>query len=101
MYQDTTLYGGRVLAQVTLCWMGTHLPVPRKGALQPTHHFLAHIYCGKMAGWIRVPLGTEVSLGPGDIVLDGDPAPHPMEWGTAATPPIFGPFLLWQNGWMD
>jgi len=27
------------------------------------------------AGWIRMPLGTEVGLGPGDIVLDGDPAP--------------------------
>ena len=28
-------------------------------------------------GWTdhKVPLGTEVGLGPGDIVLDGDPAP--------------------------
>ena len=35
-----------------------------------------------------VPLGTEVGLGPGHIVLDGDPValscPHP-ERGTAAT----------------
>jgi len=30
-----------------------------------------------------MPLGTEVDLGPGNIVLDGDPAPH-MESGTAA-----------------
>jgi len=28
-----------------------------------------------MAGWIHSPLGTEVDLGPGDIVLHGDPAP--------------------------
>jgi len=28
-----------------------------------------------MAGWIKMPLGTEVGLCPGDIVLDGDPAP--------------------------
>jgi len=29
------------------------------------------------AEWINMPLGTEVGLGPGDIVLDGDPAsPH-------------------------
>ena len=28
-----------------------------------------------MAGWIQSPLGTEVDLGPGDIVLHGDPAP--------------------------
>jgi len=27
-----------------------------------------------MAGWIKMPLGTEVGLGPGDIVLDVDPA---------------------------
>jgi len=26
-------------------------------------------------GWIKMPLGTEAGLGPGDIVLDGDPAP--------------------------
>jgi len=29
-----------------------------------------------MAGWIKMPLGMEVSLDPRDIVLDGDPAPH-------------------------
>ena len=28
-----------------------------------------------MAGWIKMPLGMEVGLGPGDIVLDGDTAP--------------------------
>jgi len=27
-----------------------------------------------MAGWIKTPLGTEVDLGPGHIVLDGVPA---------------------------
>jgi len=42
-------------------------------------------------------LGTEV--GPGHIVLDGDPAPPPQR-GTAL-PPIFGPCLLWPNGCMD
>jgi len=30
-----------------------------------------------------MPLGTEVGVGPGGIVLDGDPAP-PTERGTAA-----------------
>jgi len=43
-------------------------------------------------------LGMEVGLGPSDIVLDGDPAPLPQKGGRA--PPIFGPFLLWPNGWM-
>ena len=27
-----------------------------------------------MAGWIKMPLGTEVGLDPGHIMLDGDPA---------------------------
>ena len=49
-----------------------------------------------MAGWIKMPLDTEVGLGPGDIVLDGDPASLKKE----AQPPIFGPCLLWPNGWM-
>jgi len=30
---------------------------------------------GPTAGWIKMQLGTEVGLGPGDIVLDGNPAP--------------------------
>jgi len=29
------------------------------------------VYCGQTGGWIRMPLGTEVGLGPGHIVLDG------------------------------
>jgi len=33
------------------------------------------VYCGQTAGWIKMKLGTQVSLGPGDFVLDGDPAP--------------------------
>ena len=45
--------------------------------------FSTHVYCGQTAGWIKMPLGTEVGLGPGHIVLGGDPAP-PTERGTAA-----------------
>jgi len=37
----------------------------------------------------------DVGLSPGDFVLDGDPVPSP-ERGE-----IFGPSLLWPNGWMD
>ena len=37
-----------------------------------------------------MPLGMEVGLGPGHIVLDGDPAPLPKK---GQSPPIFGPFL--------
>jgi len=45
-----------------------------------------------------MPLGMEVGLGPGDIVLDGAPAPPPQK-GTQK-PPIVA-HILWPNGWMD
>ena len=48
------------------------------------------VHCGQTVGWMEMPLGMEVGLGPGDIVLDGDPAP-PTERGTAAPPPLFDP----------
>ena len=43
--------------------------------------FLAHVYCGQTAGWIKVPLGMEVNLGLRDIVFDVDPA-TPRKKGT-------------------
>jgi len=48
-----------------------------------------------------MPLGMEVGLSPGDFEFDGDPAPHPFQKGGEAPSPIFGPCLLWPNGWMD
>jgi len=33
------------------------------------------VYCGRMVGWIRIPVGTEVGFEPGDIVLDGSWGP--------------------------
>ena len=35
------------------------------------------MYSGQTVGWIKMKLGTEVGLGPGHIVLDGNPAPSP------------------------
>ena len=40
------------------------------------------VYCGQMVGWINIILRSQVGLGPGDTVLDGDPAPPPQR-GTA------------------
>jgi len=37
--------------------------------------FSVYVSCGQTAGWIKIPLGTEVGFGRGDIVLDMDPAP--------------------------
>ena len=53
--------------------MGTQLPSQKRGRA-PSPQFLAHVYCGQTAGWIKTPLGTEVDLGPGHFVLDGFPA---------------------------
>ena len=72
--------------------MWTQFP-PRKGA-EPLPQFLAHVYCGQMAGWIKMALGTELGLGPGHIVLDGDPAP----FSKRGQSPQFWPILLWPNG---
>jgi len=56
------------------------------------------VYCGQTVRWIKMKLGTEVGLGPGHIVSDGDPAPPlPKRHST----PTFGPRLLWPNGWTD
>ena len=33
------------------------------------------VYCGQTVGWIRMPIGMKVGLGPGHIMLDGDSAP--------------------------
>jgi len=44
-----------------------------------------------------MPLGTEVGLGPGHIVLDGTQLSSPKK---LVQTPIFGPCLLWPNGWM-
>jgi len=49
---------------------------------------------GQTVGWIKLPLGIEIGLGSGDIVLDGDPAP-PRKG--AQQPSTFRPTLLWHG----
>ena len=49
-------------------------PLPQRGTAPPIS---AHICCSQMAAWIKMPLGMELGLGPGDFVLVGDPAPSP------------------------
>ena len=53
------------------------------------------VYCGQTAGWIKMKLGTEVGVGPGHIVSDGDPAP--AKRGTA---PNFRPMSVVAK-WLD
>jgi len=68
--------------------MGTQLPAEKRA--QP-HQFLAHVYCGQTAGLMKTKLGTEVDLGPGHIVLDGDRAPPAKG---AQQPPPFRPMSI-------
>jgi len=72
--------------------MGTHLPLHKKGADPPP--FLTHVYCAQTAQLIKMPLGVKVGLGPGHIVLDGDPATLTRKGGKAAQ--FLGPCLLWR-----
>ena len=54
--------------------MGTQLCPEKKAQPFPTQ-FVSRVYCGQTAGWIKMPLGMEVNLGPGDVVFDGVEAP--------------------------
>ena len=54
-------------AYATLCSKWTQLP-PEKRNTDPTQ-FLAHVYSGQTAGWMKTPLGKEVDRGPGHIVF--------------------------------
>jgi len=49
------------------------------------------LYCGQMVGWIKMPLGTMLRLGPAHTVLDGHPVP-PSKRGTAS--PNFRPMSI-------
>jgi len=70
--------------------MGTQ-PLRKKGAEPP--QFSAHVYCSQTAAWIKMPLGTEVTLGPDDIVLDGAQLVPPKK-GTESPLPNFRPMSI-------
>ena len=87
--QDATWYGGRPRSTRHCVRCG---PATLRENGTPTRtQFLAHVYCGQMAGWMKTPLGMQVDLVPGHIVLDGVPAPAKGE----QQPPLFGSCLLW------
>ena len=47
---------------------GDPAALPKRGRAP---QFSAHFYCGQTAGCIKMPLGMEVGLSPGDFVFDG------------------------------
>jgi len=125
--QDATWHGGGPRSRPHCARWRPSSP-PQKGGVSP--QFSVHFYCGLTALCIKMPLGVNLGLGPGHIVLDGDPAPpqkkghsplhqeatwyvrhlpraHCARWGHsspkkgAQAPPIFGTCLLWLNGCID
>ena len=45
--------------------------LPQKGGRAPLPQFSAHFYCRQPAGWIKMALGMEAGLSPGDFVRWG------------------------------
>jgi len=76
--------------------MGTQLPSP-KGGRAPNFRPISIVAKRLDASRCQLVHGTELGLSPGDFVLDGDQAALPKR---GDNPSIFGPCLLWPNGWM-
>jgi len=79
MDQDGTWHAGRPQPR-RLCVRWVPSSPPQGGGAEPLPNFRffsAHVYCGQTTEWIKMVLGTEVSLSPDDFVLDGDRAPSP------------------------
>jgi len=68
--QDETWQAGKPRPWPHCVRWGPSCPPPKGHSPQ----FSAHICCGQMAAWIKMSLGIELGIGPGDFVLDGDPA---------------------------
>ena len=71
---------------------GDPAPSPKRGR---SPQFSAHVYCGQTVAWIKMPIGTEVDLGPaGHNVLEG--VPTLRERGTAV--PLFSAHIYCGHG---
>jgi len=58
--------------------MGTHHPLPQSA--QPYISYCPNFRpISVAAAWIKMLLGMELGLGPGDFVLDGEPTPLPQK----------------------
>jgi len=79
-----TVFGRPFEKRLALCYRTVVCPVCNVGVLWPN-------------GWtdqVKLSMQVLVGVGPGHIVLDGDPAPLT----TGAQLPVFDPCLLWPNG---
>ena len=67
-----TLLGNRFLKRFAVCYQTVVCPVCLSVTL---------VYCGQTVGRIKMKLGMQVGLGPGHIVVDGNPASPPPNGG--------------------
>ena len=79
--------------------MWTQLSPREKGIPTPTQ-FLAHVYRGQTAAWIKMPLGMEVDLGLRDIVFDVEPATRRKKGTPTATQFLADVYCGQMAGWM-
>ena len=78
MNQYGTWHGGGPWSKPHCARWGPSYP-PRKGGA-PTPQFSYNVHCGQTAACIRIPLGTEVGLSLGDILLDGNHQQLPLAY---------------------
>jgi len=72
---DATWNGGRHRLR-RLCVRWGHSFLQKKGTA-PTQ-FLAHVYCAQTAGWIKMPLGTEVYSAHATLCYRRGPSSPPL-----------------------
>jgi len=70
LFHTVVVFGRPFVKRFALCYRTVVCPVYLSVTL---------VYCGKTVGWLKMKLGTEVGLGSGHIVLDGDPALLPKK----------------------
>ena len=58
---------------MTVQILTVQIKIGNQGTAAP--NILANVYCRQTTGWIKMPFGMEVRVGPDHIVLDGNPAP--------------------------
>ena len=69
MDQDATWYGARPHPRRLCVRWRPRSTLSNKGQSPPLQ-FSTHFYCGQTAACIKMPLGMEVGLSPGDFVLE-------------------------------
>jgi len=99
--QDVTWYGTRPRPRRLCVRWGPRFPLPVKGA-EPPNFRPMFIVAKRLDGtrWSKMSLGRKMGLGPGDFVLDGDPASPSPQRGWSPSP-IFGHVYCVQTaGWI-